>query len=68
MVGITGDPRILILDGLTPFGIECRVSARSGELRSAQLGSSERCTLLWIVPYFVPDRLMAAPCMIHHSS
>ena len=40
MVGITGDPRILILDGLTPFGVsaERRVSVHSGELRSGQLG------------------------------
>ena len=60
MVGITGDPRMLILDGLTAFGIsvvcsgvwstgvECRVSVRSGALRSGQLGSS--------------GCLMAAPC------
>ena len=34
VVGITGIPRILILDGLTPFGasVECRVSLSSGEL------------------------------------
>ena len=30
VVEIAGDPRILILDGLTPFGVECRVSVRSG--------------------------------------
>ena len=27
MVGMTGDFRILILDGLTPFRVECRVSS-----------------------------------------
>ena len=54
MVGITRDPRILILDGLTPFGVsfrvfECRVSCVSSfrALRSGQVGSSEWCTLLW---------------------
>ena len=59
MFGITGDPKILISDGFTPvsvrvfgFGlsvVECRVSVRSGELRSGQLGPSEWCTLRWII-------------------
>ena len=53
VVGITGDLRILIMDGLTPFGdgggvssVECRVSLLSGELRSAQISPSEWC-ILW---------------------
>ena len=47
VVGITGDPRMLILDGLTRLSVfECSsvvygVSVRSGELRSGQLGPSE---------------------------
>ena len=51
MVGITGDPRVLILDGLAPFGVGCRVLVRSRKLRSGQLGPSEWCTLWWIIRY-----------------
>ena len=64
MVGITGDPRILILDGLTPFGVSvrvsCGVSLGFGELRSAQLGSSEWGSSWWIIRYFTPDHLLLA--------
>jgi len=62
VVGITGIPRILILDGLTPFGasVECRVSLSSGELRSAQLGSSGWGVLWWIIRYFISDLLAAS--------
>ena len=71
VVGITGDPRILIVDGLPPFGVECRVSSvsvRFGELRSAQLGSSE-CTLWWTIRYFIPDLVLAVSWRAsHHSS
>ena len=67
VVGITGNPRILILDGLTPFGasVECRVSLSSGELRSAQLGSSGWGVLWWIIRYFISDLLLAASWLFH---
>ena len=62
MVGITGDLKILFLDGLTPFrvSVECRVSLGSGELRSDQLGPSEWCALRRIITYATSDLLLAA--------
>ena len=62
VVRITDDSRILILDGLTPFGVsvECRVSLGSGELRAGQLGPSEWCTLRWTIKCMISDLLLAA--------
>ena len=57
VVGITGDPRILILGGLSPF--ECSLPARSRALRGGQLGSSEWGTLRWIIKYLIRDLLLA---------
>ena len=56
MVGMTGGPSILILDGLTPLGSS--VSVRSRALRYGQLGSSEWGTLRWMIKYFIPDLLL----------
>ena len=60
VVGIAGDPMILVLDGWTPFSVERRVSLCSGELRSAHLGSSEWGILWWITRYVLPDVLLTA--------
>ena len=67
VVMITGDPTILILDGLTPFegSVECFVSLGSGKRRSAQLGSSGWGVLWWIIKYFIPDLLLAASWRFH---
>ena len=48
MVGKTGDPRILILDALTPFGVsvKCRESVRPRALRSGQVGPSDMVNLM----------------------
>ena len=45
---------------LTSFGVECRVSVRSRELRSSQVGPSERCSLRWVINYFMPELLVDA--------
>ena len=45
MVGITGDPRLLILDEFDALRGQCRVSVRSRALRSGQLGPSEWVTV-----------------------
>ena len=60
MVGITVGPRILILDGFDILW--CRVScvSRSRELRSSQVGPSERCSLRWVINYFMPELLVDA--------
>ena len=39
--------------------VECRVSVHSGELRSAQLGSSEWCTLRPDNKYVIPNLVLA---------
>ena len=50
MIEMTGDPNVLILDGLTRFG-GSPVSFRSRALRSGELGPSEWGTLRWTIQY-----------------
>ena len=53
---------------LRVWSVECRGSARSGELRFGELGPSEWCTLWWIIRYFLPMFLLATSCAAHPSS
>ena len=72
MVGITGDPRILILDGLTPCGVsvECRVSCVSS-FRGTSFWSARFVRVVYLMVdnttlhiLSSPDCLMVAPCAI----
>ena len=54
-----------VCSGVRSTGVECRVSVRAGALRSGQLGSSEWCTLWWIIRHFIYYLLLTVSWWLH---